>query len=46
MNYKTIALELILQHPQLCKRLKQNRLMLETVNRYAMQLKSSHELMM
>jgi hypothetical protein len=45
MNYKTIVLELILERPQLQRRLKRERTMLQAVNNYAIQLKANHEVL-
>lgn len=43
MTYKTIMLELIEERPRLCERLKENRTLLETIDRFAHLLKESHE---
>jgi hypothetical protein len=42
MQYKTIMLELIQQRPQMHEELRQSRKMLETVERYAHELRDSH----
>jgi hypothetical protein len=41
--YKTITLELIQEQPELHDRLRLSRQLLSTVNRYAAELKASHE---
>lgn len=43
MQYKTIILELLQQRPKLHNQLRSNRTLLLTLNRYARQLKTSHE---
>jgi hypothetical protein len=43
MLYKTIVLELIQDRPELCSRLRQERLMLQAVETLAVDLKSRHE---
>jgi hypothetical protein len=43
MNYKSITLELLLQRPELQRRLKQDRTMLQAINLYANQLKANHQ---
>jgi len=43
MLYKTICLQLLEQHPALHEQLKRNRLLLAALDRYAMELKTSHE---
>ncbi len=42
MQYKTIMLELIEQRPQMHEELRRSRKMLETVERYAHELRDSH----
>ena len=42
MQYKTIMLELLQQRPQMHEELRQSRKMLETVERYANELRDSH----
>ena len=41
MQYKTIALELLRQKPEVCDELSRNRMLLQTMNAYAAELKSS-----
>jgi hypothetical protein len=43
MQYKTIVLELLKQHPKLHNHLRKKRLLLPVLDRYAKALKSSHE---
>lgn len=43
MQYKTIALELLQQIPELHERLRQNRTLLSTLEQLAAGLKDSHE---
>lgn len=43
MLYKTIVLELLQERKELHEQLRQSRMLLPTVNRYADELKSSHE---
>jgi hypothetical protein len=43
MHYKTIALELIQQHPKMQSKLRMSRSFLPIVEHYARQLKKSHE---
>jgi hypothetical protein len=43
MQYKTIALELLQQRPPLHEKLRQERMLLAAVNRYATELKARHE---
>ena len=43
MQYKTIALGLIQENPELHERLRSSRTLLSTVNSYATELKASHE---
>jgi hypothetical protein len=43
MQYKTIVLEMIQQRPELYDRLRHGLMLLEAVNRYAVELKSLHE---
>ena len=43
MQYKTIVLEILQQRPQLHDQLRKDRKLLETVNLYARELKTSHE---
>ncbi len=43
MQYKTIVLELFEQRPKLEAQLRQHRLMLTTVEQYALELKKNHE---
>jgi hypothetical protein len=43
MQYKTIALELIQQEPKLYERLRSRRMLLTTMDAYAIDLKASHE---
>jgi hypothetical protein len=43
MQYKTILLELLEQHPTLHQQLCASGTLLETVNRYAKELKARHE---
>lgn len=43
MHYKTIVLRLLKQRPRLRKQLRQSRQLLPTMERYAGQLKESHE---
>ena len=42
MRYKTIALELIQEQPEIYEQLRQERTLLKTLNRYAADLKASH----
>ena len=42
MHYKTIVLELLLQRPNECGRLKKERKMLDAVNSYASMLRTNH----
>ncbi len=42
MQYQTIILELLQQRPALHEQLKEKRTMLQTMERYANQLKTSH----
>ncbi len=42
MQYKTIMLELLQQRPQMHEELRQSRKLLETVERYAHELRDSH----
>ena len=42
MQYKTIILELLQQRPQMHERLRQERLLLPTMERYAMELRTRH----
>ncbi len=42
MQYKTIVLELLQQHPHLYDQLLANRTLLEALNLYAIQLRDSH----
>ena len=42
-QYKTIALELIQQQPELYERLRSSRTLLSTMDAYAIELKASHE---
>lgn len=42
MQYKTIALELIQQHPELYERLRRSKMLLTAMD-YAIELKASHE---
>ncbi len=44
MLYKTMVLELIQQRPEMHQRLRTQRRLLATLDRYAMELKSSHDL--
>jgi ABC-type uncharacterized transport system ATPase subunit len=43
MQYKTIVHELLLQRPLMCEELRKNRRLLATLERYAGELKASHE---
>lgn len=43
MQYKTIALELLERHPELHHRLRASRILLQTVELSARELKASHE---
>ncbi len=43
MQYKTIVLELIQQQPELHEQLRASRTLLATMDRYAVELKLSHE---
>jgi hypothetical protein len=43
MYYKTMVLELLKQHPQIHKRLRSQRMLLPTLDRYASQLRTHHE---
>jgi len=43
MQYKTIILELISQHPELHERLQASKALLSTVDRYALLLKTNHQ---
>lgn len=43
MQYKTIVMELLEQNSELHNHLKQNRILLETIDVMALELKSSHE---
>lgn len=42
MQYKTIMLELLQQRPQMHEELRQSRKLLETVERYANELRDNH----
>jgi hypothetical protein len=42
-QYKTIALELIQEHPELHERLRLSRTLLSTMDAYAIELKAGHE---
>jgi len=43
MNYKTIVLELLQQHPKRHEHLKRNRMLLSTLEVFARDLKTRHE---
>ena len=43
MQYKTIILEMLEQRPRMREELRQSRKLLSTMERYATELKSSHE---
>jgi hypothetical protein len=43
MHYKTMIHELLLQRPQMCAELRKNRQLMPTLERYARELKTSHE---
>src|SRR5258708_7698714 len=43
MQYKTIILELLRNRPQMHEQLRQERKLLSTMERYAKELKASHE---
>ena len=43
MLYKTIVLELLQSRPQIHEQLRQQRQLLNTMNRYSAELKTSHE---
>ncbi len=43
MQYKTIVLKLLQERPEMHNQLRSNRMLLSTVNRYAMELKANHE---
>jgi hypothetical protein len=43
MNYKTIALGLIQENPELYERLRSTKRLLTAMDAYAMELKASHE---
>jgi hypothetical protein len=43
MQYKTIVLELLQQRPQIHDQLRKERKLLSTVEKYARELKTSHE---
>ena len=43
MKYKTIVLELLEQQPELYERLRSQQQLLATLDRYALDLKASHE---
>lgn len=43
MQYKTIALELLKQQTELHEQLRSTRQLLPTLERYALELKASHE---
>jgi hypothetical protein len=43
MQYKTIIHELLQQRPQMCAELRKSRQLLPTLERYAKELKTSHE---
>jgi hypothetical protein len=43
MQYKTIVLALLQQQPELHEQLRLSRTLLATMNRYALELKASHE---
>ncbi len=43
MHYQTIVLELLKERPQMHDQLKRNRLLLPTMKRYAVELKTRHE---
>lgn len=43
MHYKTIALELLEQRPQLYEQLRRQRMLLRTIEFYAIKLKNLHE---
>ena len=42
MQYKTIILELLQQRPQMHEQLRQERMLLPTMERYAMELRTRH----
>jgi hypothetical protein len=42
MHYKTIILELLQQRPQMHERLRQERMLLPTMERYARELRTRH----
>jgi hypothetical protein len=44
MLYKTIILELLQQRPQIHEKLRQERKLLPTLEKYARELKASHEI--
>lgn len=46
MNYKTICLGLLEQHPEIYDQLRQRRMLLPTLNRLASELKARHHLWM
>lgn len=43
MQYKTIVLELLQQHPEIHEQLRSRRMLLATLDLHARQLKTSHE---
>ena len=43
MHYKTMVLELLKQHPKVHNRLRKKRLLLPALDRFAVELKTSHE---
>jgi hypothetical protein len=43
MQYKTIVLELLQQRPEMHNQLRSKRMLLPTLERYASELKASHE---
>jgi division protein CdvB (Snf7/Vps24/ESCRT-III family) len=43
MHYKTIALELIQENPELYERLRSSKMLMTAMDAYAIELKASHE---
>jgi hypothetical protein len=43
MHYKTIMLEMLLQHPEIAEPLRQSRTMMPALESYSAQLKNRHE---
>ena len=43
MHYKTIVLELLKERPKIHRQLRRKRMLLQTVERYAKELRATHE---